>query len=308
MAGSDGNVKVVLLALVANAGIAVAKLVAGLVTGSAAMLAEAVHSAADSGNQLLLLVGMRRAARPRDVEHPLGYGRESFFWAMLVAVVLFTLGGVYSLVEGTRKFSAPHAIESPGWALGVLGVAILLEGFSLLVAWRVCKKARGDTPLLTWARDTGDVNLLVVVFEDLAAMIGLLLALAAVGGAVLLDAPVLDAVGTCAIGLLLIGVAVFLANQIRRLVVGFRASRSIEDGIRTLWIEAGFEVLELATTWSGPQQVMVMAKVRPCDLDVVAGDLIRRINMTERAIVAAHPEVRQLFVEPDITAGTGSVA
>lgn len=308
MAGPDGSAKVVVLALLANAGIAVAKLVAGLITGSAAMLAEAVHSAADSGNQLLLLLGMRRARRPRDRQHPLGYGRESFFWAMLVAVVLFTLGGVYSLVEGASKLTSPHPIESPAWALGVLALALLLEGASLRAAWLVCKRVRGDTPLLTWARDTGDVNLLVVVFEDLAAMIGLLLASAAVGGAVLLDAPVLDALGTLAIGLLLIGVAVFLANQIRRLVVGFRASRSIEEGIDGMWTAAGFDVLELATTWSGPRQVMVVAKVRPRDLTLPAGELIGRINTVERSIYVAHPEVRQLFVEPDIRASTGPVA
>ena len=305
MAGSDGNTKVVLLALGANLGIAIAKLVAALVTGSAAMLAESVHSFADSGNQLLLLLGGRRAARPRDGDHPLGYGREAYFWALIVAVVLFTLGGVYSLVEGVHKLKDPHPINSPGWAIGVLVVGLVLEGTSLFVAWRMGQHVRRGAPLLTWARDTGNVNLLVVLFEDLAAMMGLVLALLAVGGAVLFDLPILDGVGTCAIGLLLIVVAVFLANQIRRLVVGFRACQSLHDGVEVLWQEAGFDVLDLVTTWSGVDEVMVIAKVRPHDMHMTAEALIARINATEQLVAERYPRVRQLFVEPDFTAGVG---
>lgn len=302
MAGSDGNVKVVLLAFFANLGIAVAKLVAALVTGSSAMLAESVHSFADSGNQLLLLLGGRRAARPRDGDHPLGYGREAYFWALIVAVVLFTLGGVYSLVEGVHKVADPHPITSPGWAIGVLVVGLGLEGTSLLVAWRVGQQARRGAPLLDWARETGNVNLLVVLFEDLAAMLGLVLALLAVGGAVLFDLPALDGIGTCAIGVLLIVVAVFLANQIRRLVVGFRTSQPLHDGIRALWTGSGFEVLDLITTWSGIDEAMVVVKVRPKDLAMSAEALIAHINATERRVVSSFPQVRQLFVEPDLVA------
>jgi len=164
---------------------------------------------------------------------------------------------------------------------------------------------RRGAPLLTWARDTGNVNLLVVLFEDLAAMMGLVLALLAVGGAVLFDLPILDGVGTCAIGLLLIVVAVFLANQIRRLVVGFRACQSLHDGVEVLWQEAGFDVLDLVTTWSGVDEVMVIAKVRPHDMHMTAEALIARINATEQLVAERYPRVRQLFVEPDFTAGVG---
>ena len=298
----------VVLALIANAGIAVAKLIAGLFTGSGAMLAEAVHSFADAGNQGLLLLGGSRSRRPRDERHPLGYGREAYFWAMLVAVLLFFMGGLYSLYEGIHKLQEPAPLKYPQWAIAVLIFGMLLEGYSFLAALKEGKRVRGEQPLGAWSRDTGNVNLLVVIYEDAAAMLGLMIALLAICLTWLTGNPLWDALGTLVIAVLLLVVAVFLAKQIHRLIVGFRASREIEAGIRAMWQEADCSVLDLITTWNGPESILVSCKIRPRNLKESAEQLIYRINAIERQIVAAYPAVSHLFVEPDITRGSGEVA
>lgn len=296
---AGGSVRVVVLALIANSGIAVAKLVAGLVTGSGAMLAEAIHSFADAGNQGLLLLGHGRAKKPADARHPLGYGREAYFWAMLVAVLLFFVGGAYSLYEGLHKLSSPEPLKQASWAIGVLVFALLLEGYSLRAAWIEARKDAAGQPIMQWARNTASVNLLVVTFEDIAAMLGLVLALLAVVLAVLTGDPLYDALGTIVIGVLLFVVAVFLAAQIRRLIVGYRADPHIQEDIRQAWDEAGFDVLELIATWNGPDSLMVVGKVRPRTEGMAADALIERVNATERQIASRHSQVDYLFIEPD---------
>jgi cation diffusion facilitator family transporter len=299
---TGGSLRVVIFALLANLGIAAAKLVAALVTRSGAMLAEAIHSFADSGNQGLLLLGHARAARPADPNHPLGYRREAYFWALLVALILFVLGGVFSLYEGAHKLAHPAGLRDPAWALGVLGIAIALEGVSLRVAWTEYRAVRRGRPLLAWARGTGNVNLLVVVFEDLAAMGGLLLALGAVVLTVATGNPLYDALGTCLIGVLLLVVATFLASQVRRLIIGLSASAEVREGIRAVWEQHGFDVLQLLVVWDGPDHLLVATKVRPREGPGEVSALVHRINAVEDRVREAWPQVAAQFVEPDTVA------
>ncbi len=296
---AGGSVRIVILALLANAAIGVAKLIAALFTGSGSMLAEAVHSFADSGNQGLLLLGHKRASKKPDKRHPLGYGRESYFWALLVAVILFVLGGLFSLYEGIHKFSAGEPLEHVGWAVGVLILGCLLEGYSLRAAWIAAKAIRGERSLFRWARGTGNVNLLVVVFEDLAAMAGLVLALFAVILSWLTGDPFFDALGSCVIGVLLLLVAIFLSSLVRRLIIGLSTSEEVHTRITAIWTERGYEVLSLYAIWDGPEQMLVAAKVRPGDAGITAASLMRELNEVENEVRAAFPEVAYHFVEPD---------
>jgi cation diffusion facilitator family transporter len=292
--------KVVVLALLANGGIAAAKFVAALVTGSGSMMAESIHSAADCGNQALLLVGAARAQKPATDAHPLGYGRESYFWAMLVAVMLFTLGGVFSVYEGVKKLLDPHEIDHLQWAIGVLVFSLVLETISLKAAWAAVRAAKKDKPFLEWARTTGDVDLLVVMFEDIAAEIGLALALVSILLAHFTGHAAFDAAGSIAVGVVLLVVALYLGAQIRRLIVGFSVDEEMRSRVRSIWRESGFEVLHLIAVWVGPHKVMLAVKVRPPEAERDAESLMRRINAAEAAIRSALPDVAFSFVEPDV--------
>jgi cation diffusion facilitator family transporter len=296
---AGGSTKVIVFALVANAGIGVAKLVAWLATSSGAMLAESIHSFADSGNQALLLLGGARAKKPATDVHPLGFGREAYFWALLVAVILFTLGGLFSLYEGVHKLQDPHPVENAGWAIGVLVFAILLEGGSMIAAWREYRRTAPGKGLMEWARTTGDIDLLVVVFEDIAATAGLFLALAAVVLTVVTGNPFWDAGGTCVIGVLLLLVAVFVGAQVRRLIVGFAVPPEMREGIRGIWDEHGFDVLRLIAVWIGPRKVMVAVKVNVREPAETGQELVNEINAAEAEIRGAFPEIGFQFSEPD---------
>jgi cation diffusion facilitator family transporter len=295
-----GSKKVVLLALAANGGIAAAKFVAAVATGSGSMMAEAIHSAADCGNQALLLVGAARAKKPATEEHPLGYGREAYFWGMLVAVMLFTIGGSFSVYEGIHKLLDPHELENEGWAIGVLLFSFVLETISLRTAWAEVRKAKGSRGFFKWARTTGDVDLLVVTFEDLAAEVGLALALAAISLAHFTHVTAFDAAGSIAVGLVLLSVALFLGAQIRRLIVGYTVGEEIRARIRAIWQEHGFEILRLIAVWTGPHKVMLAIKVKVPEAEEGARHLAERINVAEAAIRAALPEIAFSFVEPDV--------
>lgn len=299
---AGGSVKVVLIALLMNTILAIAKFVAAFMTKSGAMLAEALHSVADAGNQVLLLVGEKRSDKAADVRHPLGYGRESYFWAMLVAVILFTMGGLYSLTEGWHKLHHPEPLSHPWVAIGVLLFGIVLDSISMIAALKEVNKERGKTPFFTWAKQTGRVNLLVITFEDAAALCGLVLALAAVLLAWLLENPLFDAIGTILIGVLLLAVAVYLANQIRRLIVGFSVQPKTLEGIRGIWKVRGFDVIELAAIWGGPDEILVLARVKPVDLGTDAATLIELVNAAEREICTTYPLIRIHYVEPDLPA------
>src|SRR5262245_52047232 len=222
-----GSKKVVLLALAANGGIAAAKFAAALATGSGSMMAESIHSAADCGNQGLLLIGGSRASRPPSDRFPLGHGRDAYFYGLLVAVLLFTLGGAFSVYEGVHKLLDPHEVENAGWAIGILGLSLGLESLSLRAAWREVTAARRGRSVLAWARSTGDVDLIVVLFEDIAAEAGLGLALGAILMTLFTGDTRYDAAGSIAVGVVLLVVAVFVGAQIKRLVVGFTVDEEV---------------------------------------------------------------------------------
>jgi cation diffusion facilitator family transporter len=296
---TGGSRHVVVLAFFANLGIAIAKTVAAVFTGSGAMLAEAIHSYADSGNQVLLLVGESRAHRPADETYPMGYGREAYFWALLVAVLLFTLGGLFSGYEGVHKLLHPEPVTSIGWAIGVLVFAIVLEGYSLRAAWAEVTRARGSRPFHRWARLTGDVNLLVVAYEDLAAMLGLLIALVAVVLTWLTGNPLFDAVGSLVLAALLLYVASFLGSQVRRLITGHAVEPELREALQEVWRAHGFDVLRLVAVWAGPRQMTVASKVRPREKSLTAVQLMQRINAAEVAVRAKVPQVVMQFSEPD---------
>jgi cation diffusion facilitator family transporter len=294
-----GSRRVVVLALLANLGIAAAKTVAAIFTGSGSMLAESIHSYADSGNQGLLLLGDSRAGRPADERYPMGYGRETYFWALLVAGLLFTLGGVFSGYEGVHKLLHPEPVAHALWALAVLGIALGLESVSFAAAWKEVGRARGTQPFFAWARSTGDVNLLVVAFEDLAALVGLAIAFAAVMLTWATGNPVFDAVGSLVLAALLLYVAVFLAAQVRRLITGHAVPADLKAALEEVWRAQGFRVLRLVAVWAGPNQMTVALKVWPLEEGLTARALIDRINAAEQAVRARLPQVSMQFSEPD---------
>ncbi len=255
--------RAVLAALAANLGIAATKLAAALITGSASMLAESVHSIADSGNQVLLLVGRRRSRRAETEAHQFGFGTERYFYAFIVAVVLFTVGALFSIYEGWHRITHPEEVVSPLVALAVLGVAIILESFSLRTALAASKQARGGLSLGHFIRHTKAPELPTVLLEDLAALTGLAFALAGVALSAITKQPVWDGLGSLAIGVLLGVVAIILAVKMKSLLIGESASEDVERAIVTA-LEAGPElqrVIHLRTVHLGPEALLVAAKV-----------------------------------------------
>ena len=260
---AGGGRKAVVAALLANLGIAVAKLVAFVLTRSASMLAESVHSLADSGNQGLLLLGESRARRAADEEHPFGYGSARYFWAFVVAVVLFTVGGAFALYEGFEKLRHPHEVESVGIAIGVLLVAIVLEGLSYRTAIRETRPLLNGRSYWRFVRESKTPELPVVLLEDTAALLGLVLALIGVSLTAATHEPAYDALGTMTIGALLVVVAGILAVEMHSLIIGEAASPSEIAAIRDALVASpDFErVIHLRTMHLGPDELLVAAKV-----------------------------------------------
>ncbi|HEX7814099.1 cation diffusion facilitator family transporter [Dyella sp.] len=300
MSGHANSLKAVLLALGANFSIFLAKLVAAIFTGSGAMLAEAVHSLADCANQGLLLIGMRQAKRPPSADYPLGWGRVMYFWSFLVAMLLFSVGGMFSIYEGVHKLSHPEPLSWPWLAVGVLGFSIVVEGISMHGCLQEVNKARGDRGLWQWFRQTRSSELLVIFGEDLAALIGLSLALAAVIATILTGNLLFDALGTISIGILLVVVAVAVANEVKALLIGQGVEPERREAM-IAFLNARPDVdavLNLLTIQMGPD-VMVAVKARMAP----AADqrsFIQAINRTEAAMKEAFPDVRWSFFEPDI--------
>jgi cation diffusion facilitator family transporter len=295
------SVKSVLFALGANASIAVAKFVAAKITGSSAMFAEAIHSLADTANQGLLLYGLTKAKRPANEKYPLGYGNEIYFWSFIVAIFLFTMGGMFSLYEGWHKLQHPQPVEAPWIAIGVLVFAIFAEGISLWGAIREINKVRRGRSFWQWFKESRQSELLVVFGEDLAAITGLLLALAFIGLTVLTGNPVYDAIGTLAIGVLLIVIAVVVGIEVKSLLIGesmvpYRRQELEEFLKKRPEVK---ELYHLITLQMG-DQVMVAVKARMCEEFTDARTLIEAINRVERDMKAAFPEIRWSFFEPDI--------
>lgn len=304
---AGGGPKAIVAALAANLGIAAAKLVAFAVTGSTAMLAEGVHSLADSGNQVLLLVGGRRARRVADESHPFGYGRDRYFYAFVVALVLFSLGSLFALYEGVQKVRHPHELETPSVAIGVLLVALVLEGLSLRTAVREARPLRGDASWVAFIRRAKAPELPVLLLEDAAALVGLVLALLGVGAALVFDEPRFDGVGSLAIGVLLGVVAIVLAVETKSLLLGEAATPEVVASIRVA-LSAGPEVtrlIHLRTLHLGPEELLVAAKVeldRGLDVPGVAS----AIDVVEARVRAAVPIARVIYLEPDLARVTSS--
>jgi cation diffusion facilitator family transporter len=299
MAAKADSLKTVLYALGANFAIGVAKLGAAVATGSTAMLAEAIHSFADCGNQGLLLVGMKRAKRPPSPEYPLGFGKEIYFWSFIVALVLFSLGGLFSIYEGAHKLGDPQPLSHPWIAVGILAFGMAAETVSLRACLAEIAKVRGSRSLWRWFRDSRQSELVVILGEDLAAEVGLALALAAVLAAIATGNPAYDAFGSIAIGVVLVIVAAGLAIEIKGLLVGQSADPAAEAEIRR-FVEARPEVARvfrlITLQLGGSIMVAVKAEMR----DSNAGELVASINRVEVDLRAAFPEIQWLFFEPDV--------
>jgi cation diffusion facilitator family transporter len=293
------SLRAVLYALAANAGILIAKGTAAAMTGSSAMLAEAIHSAADCGNQVLLLLGLKDAKREPDAKHPLGYGRVVYFWAFLVAVLLFTLGGMFSIYEGWHKLDQAQAVSSPAIAIGVLLVAIILEGFSLAGCIREIRKVSGSRTLWRFFRTSRNSELIVVLGEDIAALAGLAFALMAIGLALWTGNPMFDAIGSMAVGVLLVVVAILLSVEIKAMITGESAEAATERAIRDFLL-ARPELAELYNLISLQigDGIMLAIKARMKE-NASATQLIGDINRVEADLRAAFPAVRWCFFEPD---------
>jgi cation diffusion facilitator family transporter len=291
--------RAVLYALGANSGILIAKGVAAAVTGSSAMLAEAIHSAADCGNQVLLLFGMKDARRAPDARHPLGYGRAVYFWAFLVAVLLFTLGGMFSIYEGWHKLHQTQPISNAGIAIGVLLIAIVLEAFSLAGCVREIRKVSGTRTLWQFFRTSRNSELIVVLGEDVAALAGLLFALIAVVVGFVSGNPVYDAIGSMAVGALLVVVAVLLSVEIKAMITGESAEAETEHAIRA-FLKARTEVAEVYSllTLQLGEGIMLAVKARMAE-SARAGALVDAINQVEADLRTAFPAVQWMFFEPD---------
>jgi cation diffusion facilitator family transporter len=296
----EGSRRAIVAALVANLGIAIAKFAAAAITGSASMLAESIHSLADTGNQGLLFLGGRRASRPADEVHQFGYGAERYFWAFVVALVLFTLGAMFSLYEGIEKLTNPHELESPAVAFVVLGVAVVLESFSLRTAMRESQPHRGSASWLQFIRRTKNRELPVVLLEDTGALTGLGLAIIGLSLAVATDEPRYDAIGSIAIGLLLAVIAVVLAVEMKSLLIGESAGGPTQDALEAAMRDAPEvrSVIHLRTLQLGPEELLVAAKL-DFHADTTA-DLAPAIDAVERQIRAAVPDAHLIYLEPDL--------
>jgi cation diffusion facilitator family transporter len=298
----EGSRKAVIAALVANAGIAVAKFVGFLITGASSMLAESVHSFADSSNQGLLLLGGSRARRRADVDHPFGYGRERYFWSFVVALVIFSLGSLFALYEGVEKLRHPHALESVPVAVGILLVAIALETYSLRTAIKESNHVRGNQSWWSFIRHSKVPELPVVLLEDIGAEVGLILALAGVGLAEVTGNARFDAMGTLAIGVLLAIIAVVLMIEMKGLLIGEGAAPEMNTRIRTA-MEADSNVrrvIHMRTQHMGPDELLVGAKIE-LDPSLGLGAVCAAIDRLEASVRAAVPEAKVMYVEPDVT-------
>lgn len=299
---NEGSRKAVLAALIANFGIAVSKLVGFLLTGAASMLAEAIHSAADSGNQALLLLGSRLASREAGEDRPFGYGRERYFWAFVVALVLFSLGGLFAIYEGISKLRHPHELESPFIAIGILAVAIVLETFSLRTALREARHAAGDASLWQFIRHAKSPELPVVLLEDIGAELGLIFAMGGVVTAELTGNPRWDALGSLSIGVLLVVIAGVLATEMKSLLIGESATSGEIRAIKHA-IEAAPEVrslIHMRTLHLGPDELLVAAKLE-LDATLTFTEVTAAINAAEGRLRQAVPSAHVVYLEPDIT-------
>ena len=302
---AEGGTRAILAAMLANLGIAITKFFAFLVSGSSSMLAESVHSVADSGNQVLLLIGGRRSKRAATPEHPFGYGRERYLYAFVVSIVLFAVGGLFSVYEGVHKIRHPEELTNIVVPIVVLLVAMGLEGFSLRTAVVESNKVRRGLSWVQFVRRAKAPELPVVLLEDVGALIGLVLALAGVGLTAITGEAVWDGLGTVAIGTLLIVIAVMLGIETKSLLLGEGALRSDVDAIRAALLDGADikDLIHMKTLFLGPEELLVAAKITLSSSASVA-DVAKAINDAEVRIRASVPVPMVIYLEPDVlTAG-----
>lgn len=298
---TEGGNKAVIAALSANLGIGVTKFAAFLLTGASSMLAESIHSVADSGNQVLLLVGGRKARKEATPEHPFGFSRYRYYYAFLVAVVLFTLGGLFALYEAWHKFQHPEPIESWHWVpIVVLLVAIALESMSFRTAIKESNPLRGKQSWATFIRRSRSPELPVILLEDFGALVGLVFALFGVSMTLATGNGIWDAAGTGMIGLLLVVIAVVLARETREMLLGESATADDVTAIRGALAEAGYpDIIHLRTMHLGPDDILVTVKVGAQGVETLT-ELAERTDDAEARIRAAVPAARLIFIEPDV--------
>jgi len=298
---TEGGMRAVIAALLANMGIAVSKFIAFFFTGSSSMLSEAIHSVADSGNQILLLIGNKRAKKAPDEHHPFGYGRRRYVYGFIVAIVLFLVGGLFSLYEGIHKWQHPEPLDDWWIAVLVLGIAIVLESFSFRTAIREANHSRGKRSIFKFIRAARQPELPVILLEDAGALVGLMFALLGVGLAVITGNGRFDALGAMSVGTLLVVIAIFLAIEMTAMLVGegalpeevaaIRAALESAQGVR--------RVIHLRTLHVGPDELLVAAKIAILNNDTGA-QIASDIDSAERALREAVPTARYIFLEPDL--------
>lgn len=293
------SVRTIYYALGANLAIAVAKTGAAMATGSSAMLAEAIHSYADSGNQVLLLWGMKQAKRPPSPDYPLGWGKAVYFWSFIVALVLFSLGGLFSLYEGWHKLGHPEELNYPWVAVGILVFGLIAEAISMRACLQEVNKVRGKKSVWQWFRTSRQSELVVILGEDFAALLGLALALIAVLLTMITGNPMWDGLGSMWIGVVLVLVAVGIGREIKGLLIGQSAEPETEERIRQfLERQAGIEKVYRMITMQLGTSLMVAVKAK---IDAASSaELVARINRAEAALRGEFPEIQWLFFEPDI--------
>ncbi|MBY5162179.1 cation diffusion facilitator family transporter [Salsipaludibacter albus] len=298
---AGGGTKAVVTAMIANGGIAIAKFVAYLFTGSSSMLAESIHSVADTSNQGLLLLGGKRARKIADDRHQFGYGRERYFWAFVVALVLFSVGGGFSVYEGINKIRDPHEIESVAWAFGVLSFAIVAEAFAFRTAFLEAKKVRGTRTWWQYLRSARSPEIPVILLEDTGALLGLVLAMGGVGLTVATGDPIWDGIGTLCIGVLLIVIAAFLTWEMKSLLIGEAATDTDTAAIVRAVGDAPdvTRIIDLRTQHIGPEEVLVAGKIE-FTRGLTNTQLSDAIDTVEAAVRDAVPHDLQIYLEPDL--------
>jgi len=299
---NEGSLKAILYALGANFGIAVAKYVAAFWTGSGSMLAEAIHSTADCANQGLLLLGMKEARRPASADFPLGHHRVTYFWSMIVALLLFFMGGAFSVYEGVERLLHPQPMENGLIAMAVLGVAVVLEGFSLYGAMKEIRIVANGLPFLQWFRETRQSELMVVAGEDIAALIGLALAFLAVAATEVTGNPLYDALGTIAIGVVLMIIAIAVMTEVKGLIVGESAAPALRAEIEA-FLAAQPEVEQVlgVITLAWGDKVVIAVKARMRDMESITGlQMVDRINAVEARMQERFIGADWVFFEPDV--------
>ena len=298
---TEGGMKAVVAALLANLGIAISKFVAFAFTGSSSMLSEAIHSVADSGNQVLLLVGNKRSKKAPDAQHQFGYGRRRYVYGFIVSIVLFLVGGLFSLYEGFHKFQHPEDLSDAWIAFLVLGIAIVLEGFSFRTAVREANRARGKRSLFRFLRDARQPELPVILLEDLGALVGLVFALFGVSMAVVTGDGRWDGLGAMAVGTLLVVIAIFLAFEMAAMLVGESALPEEDAAIRAALASSPLvdRVIHVRTLHVGPDELLVGAKIAISKSDTGA-EIAAGIDDAEARLRAAVPSAVYVFLEPDL--------